>query len=36
VGESIGRWKSDLPRSLRQVVDEALDDVLAELGYEVA
>jgi hypothetical protein len=36
VDESIGRWKSDLPKSLHPVVDESLSPVLAELGYAVS
>ena len=34
VEESIGRWKRDLPPTLRPVLSESLDPVLAELGYE--
>lgn len=34
--ESIGRWRSELPPSLRPVCQEALGDVLAELGYDEA
>ena len=36
VQESIGRWRRELPRSLRRVVNESLDGVVSELGYEVA
>jgi hypothetical protein len=36
VDESIGRWKSDLPKSLHPVVDKSLSPVLAELGYAVS
>ncbi len=33
---SIGRWKHDLPASLRPVAAESLDGTLAELGYEAS
>jgi hypothetical protein len=35
VQESIGRWRHELPRRLRRVVQEELDPPLAELGYEL-
>jgi hypothetical protein len=34
VEDSIGRWRSEPPHSLRRVCHEALGEVLAELGYE--
>jgi Sulfotransferase family len=34
--ESIGRWRRELPPSLRPVCEEALGDVLAEFGYDDA
>jgi len=33
VEDSIGRWRRDLPATLRPVVEESLDGVLTELGY---
>ena len=35
VEDSVGRWRRDLPSSLRPVVDEALNGPLSELGYSV-
>ena len=35
VEESIGRWRRELPRRLRRVVEEELNPALAELGYEL-
>lgn len=34
VEKSVGRWRSELPHSLRGVCDEALGPVLAEFGYD--
>jgi hypothetical protein len=34
VGASVGRWRRELPPSLREVVSDSLNGVLAELGYE--
>jgi Sulfotransferase family len=34
VEESIGRWRRELPRELRSVVQAELDEALIELGYE--
>ncbi|HEY6836884.1 MAG TPA: sulfotransferase [Gaiellaceae bacterium] len=34
VEQSVGRWRRDLPSSLRPVVDEALGGALTELGYD--
>jgi hypothetical protein len=36
VEESVGRWRSELPPSLRRVCHEAFGRVLAELGYDDA
>jgi hypothetical protein len=36
VAGSIGRWKDELPPSLRPVAAESLDGVLLELGYEAS
>jgi hypothetical protein len=33
-GASVGRWKTDTPAELREIIDDAFEPVMARFGYE--